>query len=97
MGKGKKMAGNLNGYSVQRGAKLDPFPSYVNLIICTEVFGSTGSVGDSHFVRYSQKSITFHFFNGKFQFEDCKVFVLPENPLFPYPVLQKTSVSKLIN
>ena len=33
-----------------------------------EVFGSNGSVGDfGHFVRYSRKSVTLGFFNGKFQ------------------------------
>ena len=36
----------------------------------TEVFGSTGSVGDGHFVRYSRKSVTLGFFNAKFQFGD---------------------------
>ena len=38
----------------------------------TEVFGSTGSVGDDHFVRYSRKSVTLNFFNAKFQFGDCQ-------------------------
>ena len=38
----------------------------------TEVFGSNGSVGDGHFVRYSRKSVTLDFFNGKFQFGDCQ-------------------------
>ena len=28
----------------------------------------TGSVGDGHFFRYSRKSVTLGFFNGKFQF-----------------------------
>ena len=36
----------------------------------TEVFGSTGSVGDGHFVRYSRKSVTLGFFNAKSQFGD---------------------------
>ena len=38
----------------------------------TEVFGSTGAVGDGHFVRYSRKSVTLDFFNVKFQFGDCQ-------------------------
>ena len=38
----------------------------------TEVFGSNESVGTSHFVRYSRKSVTLDFFNAKIQFEDCQ-------------------------
>ena len=45
---------------------LDKLPKPAN----TEVFGSNGSVGDGHFVRYSRKSVTLGFFNGKFQFGD---------------------------
>ena len=123
----------------------------------TEVFGSTGSVGTGHFVRYSRKSVTLDILNVKFHFGDCrnerysrksvisesgtsenlcnrkimpennvkevfrkfrisiltvtpenpliwaflmqnfnlgiaKLSVIPENPLFPNPVLPKTSV-----
>ena len=39
---------------------------------CTEVFGSNGSLGDGHFVRYSRKSVTLDIFNVKFQFGDCQ-------------------------
>ena len=46
--------------------------STVERLVITEVFGSTESVGDDHFVRYSRKSITLHFFNAKFQFGDCR-------------------------
>ena len=38
----------------------------------TEVFGSTGSVGDGRFVRYSWKSVTLDLFNAKSQFGDWK-------------------------
>ena len=38
----------------------------------TEVLGSNGSVGDSHFVHYSRKSVTLDFFDAKFQFGDCQ-------------------------
>ena len=38
----------------------------------TEVFGSNGSVGGGHFVRYSRKSVNSGFFNAKFQFGDGK-------------------------
>ena len=38
--------------------------------LSTEVFGSTGSVGDCHFVRYSRKFVTLDFFNVKFLFGD---------------------------
>ena len=58
----------------------------------TEVFGSNGSVGDGHFVSYSRKSVTLGFFNAKFQFGVAEMSVIPENPLFPNPLLPKTSV-----
>ena len=34
----------------------------------TEVFGSNGSVGTGHFVRYFRKSVTLGFLNAKFLF-----------------------------
>ena len=56
----------------------------------TEVFGSNGSVGDGRFVRYSRKSVTLGFFNG----QNVRY---SENPLFPNPVLPKTSVCSTLN
>ena len=50
---------------------LDPIP-LPSSIVSTEVFGSTGSVGDGHFVRYSRKSVTLGGFNAKFQFGHCQ-------------------------
>ena len=47
----------------------------------TEVFGSTGSVVDGWFVRYSRKSITLDFLNGKFQFGDCQNICYSRNLL----------------
>ena len=43
-----------------------------SVIRYTEVFGSTGSLMDGHFVRYSQKSVTLDFLNAKSQFGDCQ-------------------------
>ena len=45
---------------------------YVYNFRTTEVFGSTGSVGTGHFVRYSRKSVTLDIFNVNFQFGDCQ-------------------------
>ena len=39
--------------------------------LCTEVFGSSGSLGDDHFVRYFRNSVTLGFLNAKSQFGDC--------------------------
>ena len=36
--------------------------SGINCTLYTEAFGSNGSVGDGHFVRYSRKSVTLGFF-----------------------------------
>ena len=65
----------------------------MSTVVDTEVFGSTGSVGDGHFVRYSRKSVTLDFFNGNFNLGIAKISVIPENPVFPNPVLPKTSVN----
>ena len=58
----------------------------------TEVFGSTGSVGDGRFVPYSRKSVTLDFFNANFNLGIAEMSVTPEYQLFPNPVLPKTSV-----
>ena len=56
-----------------------------------EVFGSNGSVGDGHFVRYSRKSDTSGIFNGKFQFGDCQNVRYSRKSVIPNPLLPKTS------
>ena len=52
------------------------------LVDCTEVFGSTGSVGTGHFVRYSRKSVTLDIFNVKFQFGHCQNHSYFRKPLY---------------
>ena len=53
----------------QKAQKICTLPKALkkSTVYNTEVFGSNGSVGNSHFVRYSRKSITSDIFNGKFQ------------------------------
>ena len=49
--------------------------------LVTEVFGSNGSVGDSHVVRYFPKSVTLDFFNAKSQFGDCQNVCYSQEPV----------------
>ena len=51
--------------NLQVNIKIDPH-------VCTEVFGSAGSVGNGRLVRYSRKFVILGCFNAKFQFGDCK-------------------------
>ena len=61
----------------------------------TEVFGSTGSVGDGHFYHYFRKSVTLDFFNVKFQFGDCRPLFLKiryfRKPLYVLQNCRKSS------
>ena len=50
---------------------------YMMLNDDTEVFGSTGSVGTGHFVRYSRKSVILDIFNVKFVISEFR-FILKE-------------------
>ena len=56
----------------ERGKEIEGSISFISLFLNTEVFGSNGSVGIGHFVRYSRKSVTLDIFNVKFQFGDCQ-------------------------